>query len=334
MKKLSKIKIIAPAALLGINIWGLTSLEKNKQENIDTNIGDKNFSSRESEADSSEDSGIDNVDEQDSGNWYEKRILLKKAGPKRAKISKKVAALTHGASAFIEKRNAEEAMVKQELLDFGFTVTYLDEQINNLSKEIDETRKKEGLNEQERSALDEVVKDKADLDQLKSDVDLISQLDGSVGKAIEKLMQQIEVASGYEQKALELYDAIADVLDDKKAKSYYLQIETLLDNVEAIERYINTQFSSYIDSSINTIKESIEKVKTSTKTLQERGLIVTKQFEEAQKAEQERIAKEKAAKKAVASKSWFSGVTDFMMQIFSWVAYPFVWLYSLIFGSK
>ena len=163
---------------------------------------------------------------------------------------------------------------------------------------------------------------------------MISQLDDSVGKAIVKLMQQIEVANGYEQKALELYDSIADVLDDKKAKTYYLQIETLLDNVEAIERYVNTQFANYIDSSINTIKELIEKVKISAKSLQERGVILTRQFEEAQKAEQERLAKEKLAKKPVASKSWFANISDFIMQILNTLAYPFIWLYKLVFGVK
>ena len=280
-------------------------------------------------------SGADTFDAQagESGNWYEKRVLLKKAGPKRSKIKLKVQEIENLAKSLIEKRNLQEKEYKEFVSELGFQMVQVDQEIENFNKEISELKEKTSVTDQEKSYLEELTKKKTDLDQLKADLDLVNQVEVAVSGAMQKLDEQVQTAKNYQERAIKLYDAIADVLDDKKAKNYYLQMEALVDNVEAIERYLNTQFSSYMDISANTIKEHAQKIKALIKTLEENGVILNNKLLEQQKAEKEQIQKEKAGKKKVESTGILDKISDFILNILSWLAWPFVKLYQLIFGK-
>ncbi|MCL4361296.1 hypothetical protein M1446_03005 [Candidatus Dependentiae bacterium] len=283
-------------------------------------------------------SDIDNLEDQDSGNWYIKRVLLKKAGPKHNKIRQKVSALSELKNVFFNKKTDIEKQLNEFFLKLGFQKVNVENQLEQVNKELEDIRQKEGLTEQERQILNELNQKKKDLENLNEDLKLLKELDSTLNEAISKLLEQIDIARGYETKAWQYYEGIADILDDQKARNYYQQIEVLLDNVEAIEKYVEDQFKPYIDQTTEKINTLMSGINEKVENLRAKGIELKQEIEEAaKKAEDERaaaLAREKARKEKEAKQQRgffskiFAAIGDFFVSFWEIISWPFKWLFG------
>ena len=265
-----------------------------------------------------EDGELTTTIDDNRGDWYFKRMLLKAARTVYESVRDTVAKIDAYKKDFFAVRSAIDSDLDTFYITYGFESGEIDEQLANLTQSMDEMRKKDiQLNEQERGLLAELNEKQKEVEQVKLDLISIHELDVNLDKALATLLDQISVSHMYEQKSWENYDKISEVLSDEIAERLYLEIQGYKSNAEAIDAYIKGPFAEYFDQSIKTIKEQMEKVIKQVGELKQRGVLLEKKVVgdqttlDAQQKQQEEENKQKLEKERVAKqRRWWTPIVE------------------------
>lgn len=281
-----------------------------------------------------------------SGNWLAKRGWWEKAKDLYGKIRKKTDQVFDQRMIFFNKRTElGHTLFDPFYINAGLGRGELEELLNYLMAQMEEQRTKEGmLSEQDRVFMQTLNKEKQTLEQLKLDVEAIAKLDSSIDDALSRLMEQLNVARSYEQKAWEDFKTIADVLNDKKARELYYAMITYDENIAAISNYIQHDLGNYFDQLTKTATEHVNRIKGALQSLKEKGIDFKKKAKELEeqdtqaakaRKERERIEREEREKEEaeeLEAQSWLGWFKRGFASVWNSVADIFGGIYSTVSG--
>ncbi|MGB8366923.1 MAG: hypothetical protein WCD44_01050 [Candidatus Babeliales bacterium] len=275
-----------------------------------------------------EETGIDTIDiDEPQGNWLFKRMWWEHAEERYEKIRDLVQKIWESRMSFFIKRNELDKMILDPFyISIGLGQGELQEILSELVDRIEKERQEEGvLNQAERLLLDQLQAEKQTLEQTKSDVELINQLNQEVDQALNRLMEQINRVRAYEQESWEYFKDIARVLNDKKARELFFKIDTALQNVKSVDIYLQQDFSQHFNQLLQKINVQINKVVDTMQKLKEKGIDFKKQINvtEEELPSQEKMEEEEEEE----AKSWGKRVWDNIVAVIRWP-------YDKLFGSQ
>jgi archaellum component FlaC len=268
--------------------------------------------------------GVDTLDVETSGNWLQKRVIWEDAQKKYEKIQAAQHEVLEARLALFENRTESDKVLNVFYSTIGFDQGELEEIVDTLLATLEKMKNNFGsLTDKEKEIQAKLYEHKNDLEQLKVDVKSLTDLDTALDNAVMQLVNQVTVSDGYESQAWQKFKAIGQELDDRKAKEYYLEMDALEKNIQAIDGYIKGALADYftkVDERINTL---IATIKGKIKTLQESGIDLKNQINQLEEAKKEE------PKKAPAG--WFqkiSGLWEYPIAVLTRL-----WNYILSFFS-
>ncbi len=209
-----------------------------------------------------------------SGNWLKKRRWWEQAKDKYEEIRDVFNAIFTSRLAFSEQRSAVDKEVVYPLYkDIGFEQGELKEDLARITEFMNQERTdKGGLNQEERDFFNKLTAAKNDLEQLKMTIEAMDSIDVALDKAMALLAEKLNEAQGFEQSAWREFDAIAKELNEEKAEAHYYVIDTIHANLKALLRYIQQDFTNYINQIIGAAKTKADSLRNTIKTLKEQGV--------------------------------------------------------------
>lgn len=225
--------------------------------------------------------GIDTVSLQEGqGNWLFKKIWWERAEIKFDKLRQVVESVMSFRMAFFDQRaELNKAIIDPFLLKIGAEQGSLRQAIEGHLALLEKERADAGsLNEEERSLVEIIKKEKNKLLEIKTLVEHVLKLNFEIDTSLGVLMQQVNRARSYENQAWDNFREIARVLNDKKAREIYYAIDMLYKNTKQVLRYIETDFKQHFSATMGAIDEEIGVVNLRIKELNAKGLELTKEL--------------------------------------------------------
>jgi hypothetical protein len=167
---------------------------------------------------------------------------------------------------------------------------------------------------------------KNELEQLKADVKSITDLDAALDNAVMQLVNQVTLTSDYERQAWQKFKDIGQELDDRKAKGYYLEMDAIEKNIQAIDSYIRGALTKYFDDVTNKTNELVTSIKSKLDTLRKSGIDLKNQISELEAAKKE-VPKKPAT-------GWFDTISLLWRYPLSLLAQLWNFLTSFIWSAK
>lgn len=290
--------------------------------------------------DSAED--VNEISEPDSGNWYEKLQIWKKAKPKYDEVKQLKEKVTELNNQLLSKQvdysKKLEEFYKNLRVNKDLVINQIDNLISNIK--VDENIDPDNLSENEKKEFDQKIKDKKDLENLKSDFNFLflfkSRLDTAV---IDLANGQVQLADSYEEKSLDSFEKIENILDDQKAKLLYQTIENSVENINSIIDYLNGPLMNSVNESIAKIIDSQSKIQSNINSLLDRAIFVPQLSDQEKNEILDRIkkAQEKDMPKCKEPEkkenlSWWQKLIDFIKALLNYIwqiiKAPFAYIYS------
>ncbi len=282
----------------------------------------------------------------DSGNWYEKLHWWKKAKPQYETIESLSSKIKGVQKELAEKRNSflpkyEGVFTKFHIKQSGI-VAKLNDLIDLYKMLLDELLEEDEEVQKERASLYNEIK--TDLEYLKLDFEMFGVLKSRLDQAVlQVLVDQLKQVDAYEDKALDSFDEIEKIFDDKKARELYEVIENVSENVKASYQFVNGSLRQFINEAIGKSNQLITNIEQKVKDLKDKKVYLSSEDEEeAKKIEEEEKAAEILAKKKEkkvvkqpikkesSSFSWlwdlFEGLFFMLEAIWYYIKYPFSFL--------
>ncbi len=275
-------------------------------------------------------SGIDTLDVESGGNWLQKRVIWEDAQRKYEKIQETQQRALEARIVFFEKRSSSDKMLNVFYSEIGFAQGELDEILDTLLASIEKARQQQGtLTDKEREIQAKLYEKKNELEQLKTAIKSMTDLDAALDTALMQLVSQITLTADYQRQAWQKFKDIGQELDDRKAKEYYLQMDVSAKNIEAIEVYIKGALNQYFDNVLAKINEDMSSVKSRLTALSQSGIEIKSQLTELEQAAQQKQESLKAPK----SKSWLDKISVLWTYPASWITRLWQFIVSLIWRS-
>lgn len=273
--------------------------------------------------------------EEPEGNWLIKRIWWEKAEVTYEKIKNLIDQILDSRMNLFNQRNEVESKILDPFyIQQSLTQGQLEEVVSYLLDELKHEREKEkGLNDVERQMYDALLAEQRSLEQLNMDIEAIRKLDIALDDALTKLMEQINLCRNYEKQAWTAFKDIAKVLDHNKARSLYYSMDSYLNNIKSISKYIQGDFNQYFADLIDSIKQNVERIKSTLSRLKEKGIDFKQQLKKIQEEEMELekqpepepVKPKIEEEEEEVPQGWFewawSGVSDFFANMWHMIAF-------------
>ncbi len=278
-------------------------------------------------------------EEPDSGNWYEKLMWWKKAKQLYTEDIKDAM----DQLGTIEKQYQEKKKVILEPLTKSIhalpaskaqAVPLIDKALADITKQLEAV----GVAQEEKARLEGREKT---LEALKKDYENLATLKQRLDEVFNRVYsQQIQEAQRYEEKALEHYEKIGQVLNDKKAHKYYLMVENSLENIRSLSTYLTGPLASFVDKTAAMLNQIIARIPKLMQELENEGILIRILSEEEkaqQQAQLEAKRKMEAEKKAQAerqARSWWQRWFSTLGSFFSSIWQSITGFFGRFFGAK
>lgn len=269
-----------------------------------------------------EPTGIDTVDLQDpQGNWLFKKIWWEKSKELYGKIRERVDKIVESRMHFFRERTK----LDREVLDpfyaeLGPDQRALTESVAHLERLLKRSDERESeLSEAGKEQLVALMEESAAIAKLSESTGLIHDINKRLDAALEKLMNQINLARSYESEAWQLLNKIAEELNDKKAREYYYVIASLWRNVKEIGNYIQGPFAQHFIQLAQSSVQNVKNVKSIAALLKQKGFALKERVELASKETEEQAEEEEEwpVKKQL---SWTDRLWNMITAPFRWLA--------------
>ena len=238
--------------------------------------------------------GIDTVDiKEPEGNWLFKRIWWEKSKEIYGKIRERVDKIVESRMHFFKERvKLDRDVLDPFYVEIGLDQGTLKESVAHLLGLLEKEHEAGSLSvagEEKYAALRE---EKAAITKLGESVTSVQELDKKLDEALEKLMNQINLARSYESEAWQLLDQIAEELSDKKAREHYYAIATLWRNVKEIGNYIQGSFAQHFIQLAQASVKSVQNIKTIADLLEKKGFDLKQRVELNKKEDENQVEEE------------------------------------------
>lgn len=239
-----------------------------------------------------EDTGVTTTVDDRRGNWYEKRHYFFEARADYEKLRSLVQQIITQQPPAIDKiRDRIVQEITSFVSKYSFKEGIIDELLTKLTVELEQDRKKDiQLTEKERVYLKQITDHKKELELLKKDIQQFNELIMGLDKAFATVSQQIARVQEYEQKGWENYDKIGEVLSDEIADRLSREIKSFIVNVELIEKYLQGDFTTYLEKTEIMVKENSTKIAQRVDQLQEQGLELIVLVEQAEQVAAQQVS--------------------------------------------
>lgn len=289
--------------------------------------------------------GIDTVDLKDpQGNWLFKRIWWERAEAKYEKIRARVAAIFEARMLFFAKRSEfDKKVIDPFFISIGISGGQLQELMNAMIERIEKERAAEGsLNEQERELLANLQHDYDLVEQIKRDVLQVEAISRGVDDALDKLIEQINRVRNYEQEAWQLFKEVARVLNDKKAREIFYQMDAISKNISNVATYVQQQFEPHFNNLVATGQKQVERLNLMVKELQEKGVNFKERYEQLEKLHHEPLKsssrenqeEEPEQEYGVVRTYFINPVLNVINYMVSGVVFSYRWVVSFFIDNK
>ncbi len=261
--------------------------------------------------------GLHTVGKNDpEGNWLFKRIWWEKSKNIYSKMRDRVDKIVESRIHFFSERvKLDRQYTDPFYVNIGFDQGALTEMVNHLSELLKLDREQVGmLNAKELEQYNLLLEEKNKLAVLQAAVTDVKQLDDALDDALQKLMQQVNLARSYERQAWQLLEAIAEELSDKKAREHYYVVATLWRNVKDVGNYIVGPFSQHFFEVGTKVVQQIKTVEDIITELRTKGVELSKEIESAHEACPEQEEQEIPEEEPVKKTGWISWIGG----LFSW----------------
>ncbi len=251
--------------------------------------------------------GSEGADESGSGNWYEKLHWWREA--KRLYTIDIQAAIEHLKSisrSYDEKKKTFFEQLDKARKTLPVQAPQALSRIKTLLQEISAKQ------EHDQDDNDLLIAQHTKLEALQQEFEQFSVLSQRIEEAYGKVLtDQVKAAERYEEKALENFEKIEEVFDDRKAHSFYQVVENSLENIQAIIAYLAGPFYVFTEQTGTRLLQLVTRIKTSLEVLEKEEVYVRvvpeaemvekvaaeKKLKEA-RLQEEALKKDEAAKKA------------------------------------
>lgn len=159
------------------------------------------------------------------------------------------------------------------------------------------------------------------LENIKTYLINLKLIDDALDQVLAELNKQIELCQDYEKQAWDDFKEIGRILNDKKAKALFYQVDGFQKNIQKILEYVTGPLKKFFDDQVIKTKKSCDDLNQEIKQLAAGGLdlrleldIIAGRTPEPVDLQAEKLA---AAKKVKANQSWYSAVSDPMVEFFS-----------------
>ncbi len=294
----------------------------------------------------------DESDEPDSGNWYEKLKWWKEA---KWTYTVDIQAAMEALEALGQTYETRKETILAQLADYSAALPVkrqiaekeIDDLIEDMVRRQNEIAKEEPKKRDE-SQSDELELQKKMLSELKEKFGQFNTLAKRIKQAFAEIVpKQLADAKAYDEKALNAYQSIEKILDDKKAEELYNEVENSLENIKAITNYLRNPLNAFLDRAWAKTQEIMPQITTGIQDLEEQGVAVRPlapeeegQMAAIEKQRVELIAQQKAEAEAArkrAARPWyeklFDAIGSFVSTVWSGITAPFKWLGGL-FATK
>lgn len=272
-------------------------------------------------------------DQGNVGNWYEKLHWWKKAKPKYQELVASVKRIKKYKKEFTAKHSVIISTIHSLIDSLKVDNTQLIGKINYYISDMD-AKIEESYNEgnEDAEAIEQLSENKKNLEKLKQDFKLLDDLGAKVNEAVEDVLaNQIQRAEDYEEQAMNKLEQLENVLDDKKAKSFYEEIQNHAENILSIEDYIQGPLKGYLNQSSIRLNQLTHEIKNLVLELEHKKIYISDIIPEPE----EQLVIEESVKEPVIKdevpRSLFSKIGSFFYYIFDsiWriITFPFRWLF-------
>ena len=222
-----------------------------------------------------QDEGVTTTAQEQRGNWYFKRQILKEAGPLHEAIRDKDKHVEQAFKDIIARRTRLDADVNTFLHESHISNNKVEAQLALQVDAIVNLEAKKGLTHEEKKNLDEHAAIKQRIEDLQVNIAYIQELDISLDKALSIASEQVNLCHSFAKKAWNNYDEIAEVLDDVLAEKLFFEMQGYNNNIDAITVYIMRDFTQYISQIENIITEYKTTIKNDVQELKKKNIIIT-----------------------------------------------------------
>jgi hypothetical protein len=219
--------------------------------------------------------GLDNLNIDSCGNCLEKRIWYKKAEQEYEEIHKLIQKTSDIRMKFVH----EVSVIGKHIDDFYEKVSFEKGQIDELLQAVLGTLTTEqkvrggDLSSDERSIKEKIHADQASFQSIEATMKSITDLDEQVSKTMIKAFQEIDACNALEAKAWNNFKEIGMVLDDKKARVLYYEIENFYKNIEKKIDYLQSNLLTYLENQLSAkITQQTSQIQTTVNSLKAKGL--------------------------------------------------------------
>jgi hypothetical protein len=273
------------------------------------------------------------------GNWYFKKTWLDRAEQQCNKIITAVEEINELRLLFFVKRTElDKKVLMPFFVDIGFSQGELLGTLSLLLEHLERERAKDGmLDDQERTLLESVKKNRDLLEQLRRDTQAISVQENAANELLEQVMDKNNLVVKYAREARAHKREIGHILDDKKARELYYKIDADWRNIKNIHRYLEHDLQRYFDQLITDMQGQVERIKGALQELKEKGIdlkYAVEQHEEHHTLEAEERAPHEQAPvaKKQAPKGIMAIMSSFFSKVISWVTHVLLWLPRTLWG--
>ncbi len=224
------------------------------------------------------------------GNWVKKREWLLKAHEVFADIQGLGAEIELIRKKFLTGLNDTDALLDGYYKSLGVDQGKTQELFEDILKYLEKKRKQDisqksaptsdMKQDPEMAAKIDVIenyikKSKDSLEQLKLDMESISDLGRSIVDRIKRVDERIVVVQDLLNKAQEIINDMWNIVDHNIAREKYYELSlTIFEKIKNEKSYLEQDLTADFESVIQTIQAQIDKTKENIKTLEDEGLFI------------------------------------------------------------
>lgn len=212
-----------------------------------------------------------------SGNWLLKRAWWEKTEEVYEQLKETVSSIMAMRASLVSQRNEADRALDILFSEVGVEQGVLLDTVAYAKDLIDKQKVDGVLTPHEKAFAEKVVGKERELEQLKSDIKGIDEIDNKIDQALDIFFAQIDLCNKYEHKAWENFKDIARELNDKEARKLYYNTEALFKDVKNIKQYLENDFRQYFDSLVQKGREHSQKISSQVNALKATGVDIKKE---------------------------------------------------------
>ncbi len=265
-----------------------------------------------------------------AGNWLLKRKWWTAAQERYSQIKDVFDQIHEARMPFYTRRAKIDRDVLEPLyIHAGLDRSDLIDVLSKFNTLLDvEQEKHKALDEQDQAMQAKALAQKKVLEDLQKDVTDLAQYDVGLDEFLNTLMEQINAARSYQNKAWQAYVNIGNELNDKRAHDLYYEMVSYLEGATAIQGYINGDFQKAFTQLEKTVAEQAKRITDTLTSLKESNI----DFKEYSQKLDEKIQNEGKTEEPEAAPeepeqegfmgmlmSWWNMIKDAFVSAYDWV---------------